>query len=210
MGIILKNYIDEDTVLGIWEIEENVGELLSRVSLDVEDATTLNSYKHEQRQLEWLSVRALMNSLLERETKIVYNEARKPFLHGNSYRISISHSHDMTAILVSKTKRVGIDLEFMSHRIGGIAFKFINEDERVDPEPGKTKYHLYLHWCAKEALYKICNKQDINFRENLTIKPFQLKDRGMMEGIVSNIHGREDFLLHYFRLDEYALVWCCK
>ena len=210
MGVILKNYIDENTILGIWEIEEGFHELLRRVSLDEEDRATLESYTNEKRKIEWLSVRALMNQITGQESKIVYDKSRKPFLVSDNFHISISHSHNLTSVLASKTKRVGIDLEFMSHRIKELAFKFINEEEQITDDPDKGKYHLYVHWCAKEALYKICDKQDINFKENLTIKPFNLQDRGQVEGKVQNVHGTEYFLLHYFRIDEYSVVWCVK
>jgi 4'-phosphopantetheinyl transferase len=210
MGVILKNYIDENTILGIWEIEEAFHELLRRVSLDEEDRATLDSYKHEKRKIEWLSVRALMNQITGQESKIVYDKSRKPFLVSDNFHISISHSQNLTSVLASKIKRVGIDLEFMSHRIKELGFKFINEEEQIIDDPDKEKYHLYVHWCAKEALYKICDKQDINFKDNITIKPFNLQDRGQIEGRVHNVHGTEYFLLHYFRIDEYSVVWCVK
>jgi 4'-phosphopantetheinyl transferase len=210
MGVILKNYIDENTILGIWEIKEDYNELLRRVNLDEDDTNTLDSYKHEKRKIEWLSVRALMNQITGQESKIVYDKSRKPFLVSGNFHISISHSNNLTSVLASQTKRVGIDLEFMSHRIKDLGFKFINDEEQITDDPDKEKYHLYVHWCAKEALYKICDKQDINFKDNLVIKPFNLQDRGQIEGRVQNVHGIEYFILHYFRIDEYSVVWCVK
>ena len=210
MGIIIKNYLDPDTMLGIWEITEDYNTLMSLVKLNDEDHERLNSFRNHHRKLEWLSVRALASNLLKNQVRIVYDENRKPLLEDNSYQISISHSNSLTSILVSKTKKVGIDLEYMSHRISSIAFKFINEREYITKDPERIRYHLYVHWCAKEAMYKICDKQDINFRKNLTIKPFHLNERGEMEGIVSNMFGRETFNLRYFKLDNYAVAWCIK
>ncbi|MFW5752020.1 MAG: 4'-phosphopantetheinyl transferase superfamily protein [bacterium] len=210
MGIIIKNYLDVDTILGIWEITEDYNSLMSLVNLNNEDHERLNSFRNHKRKLEWLSVRALATNLAGKNVRIIYNENRKPLLEDNSHQISISHSNNLTSILLSKKKKVGIDLEYMSHRISSIAFKFINEREYITRDPGRIRYHLYVHWCAKEAMYKICDKQDINFKKNLTIKPFHLNDRGQMEGIVSNIHGREKFNLSYFKLDNYAVAWCIK
>ncbi len=112
----------------------------------------LSGFKNEGRKLEWLSVRNLINDLTGRESRIIYNADRKPFLKGNSYSISISHSHNLTSILLSKDRRVGIDLEYMSHKISNISFKFINEQELITDDPQVRTYHLYIHWCAKEAL----------------------------------------------------------
>ena len=135
---------------------------------------------------------------------------RKPFLKGNSFNISISHSHQLTSILVSRKKKVGIDLEYMSHKISALSFRFINAHEIITDDINLSRYHLYLHWCAKEALYKICDKQDINFRENLTIAPFRPKERGRIRGRVINPKGVEDFRLRYERMNDYAIVWTCK
>jgi hypothetical protein len=67
-----------------------------------------------------------------------------------------------------------------------------------------------LHWCAKEALYKICDKVDINFVTNLKIEPFKPKEKGLIAGVVNNSYMNEKFTLNYFTLKNYAVVWCYK
>ncbi len=210
MGIVLREKINGDCILGIWEISESYEDLYSRLKLDEEEIATLNNFKSPARKLEWLSVRVLINELTGLESKIIYNAEHKPFLKGNSYHISISHSIKLTSILISRTKRVGIDLEKMSHKISELGFKFINGQELITENPEIKRYHLYLHWCAKEALYKICDKQDINFKENLTILPFSPKNDGVIKGRVLNINGVEDFTLYYKKYNDYSIVWTCK
>jgi 4'-phosphopantetheinyl transferase EntD len=145
-----------------------------------------------------------------KELSIYYNGNRKPFIKGNSYYISISHSRDLTSILLSHEKKVGIDLEYMSHRIASISDRFINEEDRITEDAELKKYHLYIHWCAKEALYKICDKQDINFKDNLTIEPFNPLEKGMLKGRVCNSMRNELFNMNYFCLGNYVVVWTCK
>lgn len=211
MGLIVKDYVEEDCLLGTWEITEDFNTLYKDLQLTPEDKHRLFGFKSEHRQLEWLSVRRLLLELTgNRQHRIVYSKERKPFLADGSYQISISHSFKYTSLLISKNKKVGLDLEYMSHRISNIAHKFINEQERITNDPEIKRYHLYVHWCAKEALYKICDKQDINFKKNLTIFPFQPQNEGEIEGEVSNIHGRETFNLHYSRNGEYIMAWCAK
>jgi 4'-phosphopantetheinyl transferase len=210
MGLLLKKNVDNDCYLGIWEITETYGELFSKVSLNYEELSTLSGFLNHQRKLEWLSVRVLMNEMLKHDCQIIYNEVRKPFLADFSHNISISHSRNMTSILVSENKRVGIDMEFMSHQIYKIAHKFINEKEVVSSDPDQRRIHLYIHWCAKEALYKICDKQDINFKQNLTILPFEVMKEGVIEGLVDNRYGHDHFYLNYFFVDGYIVVWCIK
>ena len=210
MGIILNKEVQEGCKLGIWEITENFEELRSGLILESEEVKTLNGFKNHERKLEWLSVRNLINGIRGEHSRIIYNADRKPFLLDNSCNISISHSKKFTVILTSRFMRVGIDLEYMSHKISKLADRFINETEKITDDPDHMRYHLYIHWCAKEALYKICDKKDINFKKNLRIEPFKPDDAGSILGTVDNIYGHDTYNLNYFRMDNYIIVWCCR
>ena len=210
MGLILREHFNEDVEFGVWEITENYETLRSSLILDESDIATVEGFKNNQRKLEWLSVRILLKTMLGKDGKIVYGPERKPYLHNNSFNISISHSKNFTAILMSKKKRVGLDLEFMAPKILRIADKFLRVEELEQIEKNQELYHLYLHWCAKEALYKICDKVDINFVTNLSIEPFKPKEKGIVTGTVNNSYMNEKFVLNYFTLKNYAIVWCYK
>jgi phosphopantetheinyl transferase (holo-ACP synthase) len=206
----MNEHFDCGCHLGIWKITEDLNTLLSNIKLTREELETLDRFTYAPRKTEWLSVRVLLKEMTDNQLSIYYNGNRKPFIKGNSYSISISHSRDLTSILLSREKRVGIDLEFMSHRINSIAHKFINENDLITSDEEQRKYHLYIHWCAKEALYKICDKQDINFKENLTIEPFRPFEKGIIRGRVHNRFRNELFDMNYFSLGNYVVVWCCK
>jgi 4'-phosphopantetheinyl transferase len=210
MAIIVNENFECACQLAVWKITERLDDLLSRVTLTRNELDTLERFSFEPRKLEWLSVRVLLNEMTGKEHTIGYNGNHKPYIIGNSYFISISHSRDLTAILLSRDKKVGIDLEYMSHRIGSIAHKFINGDDVITTDEEQRKYHLYIHWCAKEALYKICDKQNINFKENLTLDPFEPMEKGVILGRVHNRMRNEPFTMNYFSLGNYVVVWCCK
>jgi hypothetical protein len=210
MGIVKNEQVAPDCLLGMWEIKEDFNTLYSKVRLSKEEINTLDSFKNYSRKVEWLSVRVLLNEMTQRSSKIVYNEEHKPFLDDNSYNISISHSYRLTSVLLSKTKRVGIDLEYMTHRIKNIAHKFINEDEVISSDPSIESRHLYVHWCAKEALYKICDKNNINFKTNLTVRPFLLESRGLITGVHHDENIYDEYPMNYLIQDNYVIVHCCK
>jgi phosphopantetheinyl transferase len=210
MGCISKHYLNEYSVLGVWKIEEEVKTLLESVELDITDTKRYKVFASTSRKLEFLSVRALLAELLGKDARIVYNKNNKPFLKDGSRFISISHSNKLTAILLSTNEKVGIDLEYMSTNIGAIAFKFLNRREKITKEPEKRRYHLYLHWCAKEALYKICDKEGISIKRNITIEPFEVKDSGEIKGRVQTEKINDSFDLFYTRYDNYAIVWTKK
>ncbi|NJM15098.1 MAG: 4'-phosphopantetheinyl transferase superfamily protein [Bacteroidales bacterium] len=167
MAIVFKQKFDNDCLLGIWEIKEDYNTLVSQLELADEDYEVLAEFKCDQRKLEWLSVRVLLNQLAGEKLRICYGEKRKPYVKNSDYNISISHSNNYTSVFLSKEHQIGIDLEYMSHRVVRIRDKFMNDREYISTNPTPKNYHLYIHWCAKEALYKICDKQDINFKDNL-------------------------------------------
>ncbi|MBE0675937.1 MAG: 4'-phosphopantetheinyl transferase superfamily protein [Bacteroidales bacterium] len=210
MSCITKHFLNENTILGVWKIEEDLQALKSIVTLSADDKKKFKIFRSNSRKVEFLSVRALLAELLGPDARIVYNKNNKPFLKDGSHFISISHSHNLTAILLSKTEKVGIDLEYMSTNITAFAFKFINRKEKVVRDRDRKKYHLYIHWCAKEALYKICDKEGISIRKDITVEPFDLNDSGEIRGRVKTDKLDESFDLWYTRYDNYALVWTKK
>jgi 4'-phosphopantetheinyl transferase len=210
MGCITKHYLNEFSILGVWKIEEDINSLLELVSLDNDERKKYSGFSSTSRKLEFLSVRALLSELIGKESKIVYNKNNKPFLNDGSRFISISHSHKLTAILLSTDEKVGIDLEYMSSNIAALAFKFINRKEKVTKEQEERRYHLYIHWCAKEALYKICDKEGISIRNNITIEPFKVNESGEIKGHVHTNKINESFDLYYSKYDNYAIVWTKK
>ncbi len=210
MGCITKHYLNEFSILGVWKIEEDLDSLAELVILDNDEKKKYKGFSSNSRKLEFLSVRALLSELIGKEARIVYNKNNKPFLKDGSRFISISHSHKLTAILLSTNEKVGIDLEYMSSNISAFAFKFLNRKEKVTKENEERKYHLYIHWCAKEALYKICDKEGISLSKNITIEPFTVKESGEIKGQVHTDKINESFDLYYSKYDNYAIVWTKK
>jgi phosphopantetheinyl transferase len=210
MGCITKHYLNEFSILGVWKIEEDLDTLLELTVLDSADKKRYRCFSSNSRKLEFLSVRALLSELIGKDARIVYNKNNKPFLKDGSRFISISHSHKLTAILLSTNEKVGIDLEFMSSNITALAFKFLNRKEKVTKDQNDRKYHLYIHWCAKEALYKICDKEGISIRKNITIIPFNVSESGEIKGEVHTSKINESFDLFYSKYDNYSIVWTKK
>ncbi|MFO7851887.1 MAG: 4'-phosphopantetheinyl transferase family protein [Bacteroidota bacterium] len=210
MACISEHHLNEYTMLGVWKIEEDLNTLLSLVKLNPEDKKKFANFKSTSRKLEFLSVRALLSELLGPGYTIVYNKNNKPFLMDGSHFISISHSNKLTAIMLSSRERIGLDLEYMGANIAGIARKFINKNEKITNNRDLKKYHLYLHWCAKEALFKICDKEGINMQKNITIYPFEVEQSGDMRGEVQSELINEIFDLRYTRYENYAIVWTKK
>ena len=210
MPIIEKKDLQEDCLFGLWRITEDYDTLFRDVILMEQDIVRLNGFKNHQRKRESLSVRALLASLTYPGARIVYDSKRKPFLLDGSYNISISHSNDYTAILLSSQRRIGIDLEYMCHDISKVSRHILSRGEYITSDSGLSSVHMYIHWCAKEALYKICDKKDIIFNQNLTILPFEPEQKGTIQGIHHGDGFTEVFDMGYWIDDNYVIVYCVK
>lgn len=210
MGLVINREIEDGSRIGLWEITEEYETLLGMTYLNDEDLTRLNSFRCLNRKMESLSVRALLQQMTRPDACIVYHkQSNKPFLYDGSYNISISHSNKYTSIILGKNKLVGIDIEYMSHRIERVAHKFINELD-VITDNHHRRAHLYIHWCAKEALFKICDKIDLNFQEDITIQPFEVAEQGYITGVVRLNSRYEKYRLRYQIMDNYVWVYCSK
>lgn len=210
MGCITKHYLNRETMLGVWKIEEDLPTLLEMVELGPEDKKRYSVFRSTSRKVEFLSVRALLAEMLDRNARIVYNKNNKPFIKDGSHFISISHSNKLTAIILSTNERVGIDLEYMRVNINAFASRFLNKREKVTRRWADRTYHLYIHWCAKETIYKICDKEGINIVNDITIEPFEVKDSGEIRGYVKNERIDDQFTLFYSKYDNYTIVWTKK
>ena len=146
MPLIEDKFLDDDCRFGLWEITEDYDTLFSQVQLVESDIQRLNGFKNEQRKLESLSVRALLGKMTYPGARIVYDSTRKPFLFDGSHRISISHSHKYTSILLSKHRRIGIDLEYISHDIEKLSRHFVNPREYITNDHTLKPLHYYVHW----------------------------------------------------------------
>jgi 4'-phosphopantetheinyl transferase len=181
MGLLIKQYIEDDCVLGIWEVKEDYDYLFSRLSLLPEEIKTLNSFQNHLRSIEWLSVRVLLKEIAGKSLSVYYNGNRKPFIRGNSYNVSISHSRDFTSVLLSKKRKVGIDLEYMSHRISNIESKFINENEVITRN--NSRNIIYIYTGVQKRLYiKFVISRILILRKTLLLNRLYQKKRDLSTG----------------------------
>ncbi len=209
MPIFFKKQINDNILIGIWKISESAEWLNSKLILDKEDFEIFNSFKTELRKKHWLTYRILLKELIDSksELKILYNEFGKPYLKNSNYKISVSHSVEFAAVIVSRKVPVGIDIEKISQRIERIKSKFLSENELKDINENFRLEKLYIYWCAKEALYKLYGKRDLNFITNIKIAPFNFEQKGHINGELSGDSYSKKYKLFYEQVNDYMLVY---
>ena len=180
---LYRTYRKGELVVGVWKVEETIGQLRSMFKDFSLYESDLQKFKAEKRQLEWLAVRVLLKELLGEEKVIDYLPSGKPFLKDRSACVSFSHTCGYVAVAVHPTKEVGIDIEQYGNRVGRLASRFVREDEMQSVRAGNEIYALLLHWSAKETMFKLMNQSDVDFLNHLHILPFIPTESGEMEAV---------------------------
>ncbi len=208
MSLFLKKALN-DAALGIWEINEDVDELYAKVQLSDQEKEHFALLKSPQRRQHWLSYRLILPHLVNQVelTPITYDENGKPILSNGIRHISVSHSGKFSALIASPTKSVGIDIECMQPKIIRIAHKFLNRKELKQVFSKHAMESLYLIWAAKEALYKLHGKRDLQFRENIRIFPFRFKGEGTIMGEIRTPIYNKAYTINYQVIENYILVF---
>jgi 4'-phosphopantetheinyl transferase len=207
MPVILKKTTPNGLLIGVWEITEPYNELLKMAALNPEESATLNSFKNENRRMQWLAVRTLLSEFISPRPTILYKENGKPFLPGNTMDISISHSGNMAAISLNKNKPTGIDIEEIHTKIHKIATRFVNNAEMAYLNQTTLTEQLCIVWAAKEVLYKIYPEGMLSFKENLSVDGFQLTDNIDLKGTITKEGKSQVYKLVSHKIKNYVLVY---
>jgi phosphopantetheinyl transferase len=204
MPIVLNKQIDSDTILGVWKIEETAEQFISGLQLKQHELELISSFGNGKRAIHWLSTRLLLRVLLQTDEYIdcKIDEHGKPYLANMDAHISISHSFDYAAVMVSKTKKVGVDIELIKHRIKSIKHKFLSDLELAQKQIGDNTDGLYVAWCTKEAIYKWNGTRGLEFKKHIHIKPFKLKEAGCLQALVETFEGTKELTVNYFKTSD--------
>ncbi|MEI6948790.1 4'-phosphopantetheinyl transferase superfamily protein [Paraflavisolibacter sp. H34] len=189
MPIYFQKDITEDTKLGIWRIEEE--EAFFRLKV-----LPQRNVSHPHKNLQHLAGRYLLKHLFPEfpVSLILVADTRKPYLQDEAYHFSISHCSDYAAAIVSKTQRVGVDIEVPSVKVERIRHKFLGVDEPAAVEwiQGNGQWAtvqgldavletpaaatvsssalLTLLWSCKEAVFKWYGVGEVDFRQHICVQ----------------------------------------
>jgi 4'-phosphopantetheinyl transferase len=208
MPLFLQQHSD-DFLLGLWKMDETLDALQKMLSLSPSDVRTMTGFKSEYRKREWLTTRVLVKNLLPASShfSIAYHENGKPFLVDSFYCISISHTKNYVAVILSKSESAGIDLETIQPRIEKIAMRFVTSEEELFIEIDKKIIYQHVIWGTKEVLFKIYGKGELNFLKHLHVESFQLKDKGELTGKIVKQNYKKEYRIFYQRMEGLMLVY---
>ena len=207
MPLLLDKKIANHTRVAVWKVEEPNSFFIEALGLDKEELAAYNQMR-AHRQKEWLSSRYLLHLISSDDTrcKVVKTENGKPFRKNGDYEISISHSQQYTAVIISP-KLVGLDIQTQQAKITRIAHKFVSNKEalRIPEQEAAFRYHIL--WGAKEAMYKAYGLRELDFKQHMHVFPFILSESEMeLKGFVSKKPIYQLYNLYVQQIEDCFLV----
>ena len=178
---LYKKSSGTDFSVGVWKTEE---------TLDFFEALFHGhpEIQNEQRKLQWFASRHLANEMLDAPDIIVKDESGKPNFKTAPLNISLSHTQHFAAVITSKQHAVGIDIESINPKVEKIAFKFLTVQEIESIAAEQKIEKLILYWSAKESLFKFYGWGGVEFKTQLLIAPFDLKQSGELKADINTPH----------------------
>lgn len=210
MPLTLYHKINESTFLGVWKIEETSKNLRQQLYLDDNDEKYVDSFGNELRKKHWLSYRMILQELLKTNTiKIIYDEYGKPRMPDFKGHFSVSHSGDLAAAIVSYEIPVGIDIERIRERIERVAERFLSLEELEQTGDNARLEKLHVYWGAKEALYKLYGKPEVDLQKDIHIEPFDYLciGEGNCRAKMITPEGLRFYNIFYRKTEDYMMVW---
>lgn len=192
--------------LYIWKVTEPEDDLAQNISLTEHCSKRMQSMKSELHRRAFLSIRHLFKAAGFEDKDVYYNEFGKPFLYDGRH-ISITHSNEFTAIILSSGNAVGIDIEKQRDKIVRIAYKFTPIHEyRTLANTEAIIRKLTIVWGAKESLYKIYAQPGLSFLKHIDVGDFALDDKKTTAQI--RYQGeKSEYQICFFEFENFTCVY---
>jgi phosphopantetheinyl transferase len=205
MPLHLSSFPNLNSRLLVWSIDETIDELCSNIELTEQSQQRMNSMKSDLHQRAFLSVRQLLLQLGYADVDLLYDASGKPHLRDGKF-ISISHSHQLAVVFVSD-QAVGVDIELIREKVAKIGPKFCAiELPFLVPDLTTETERLTVIWGAKEAVFKIVNREGISFKDHVFVAPFDLNSAETSATLAFDSQFRQ-FKIQYQFIANYALVY---
>lgn len=190
-----------DYQLALWRIEEDQPFFESKFHIYPE-------IQNPGSRLQWYATRHLVNELQGEYTEVLKDEFNKPYLAQGKPNVSLTHTAIYAGAMLSHKHIVGMDIEMIRPKIERIAHKFLRQDEIEAIHPDEKLEKLILYWSAKEALYKLHGRKQLEFMTQLLIDPFDLQKKGTATArIIADDIAPDDLTLHYEFFDDHVLTY---
>lgn len=201
--------VNKETSLAIWKVEETEEHLWKGVELTDHCQNRFNGMKSDLHRKAFLSIRHLLALYNYVDADLVYDDNGKPHLKDGNF-ISITHSHNFTAIIISESEEVGIDIEMQRDKILRIAHKFTPfEEYRTLANTAAIIRKLTIVWGAKESLYKIYGHRGVSFLHHINVQDFIFNAGWTTAQIIFNGQS-SDYGIKFLEFEDFTCVYAIR
>lgn len=117
------------------------------------------------RAAEYLTWRAVLADFLGYVPRIVYTEQGAPQIKGSNLYISVSHTTDLVAVVVSEN-RCAVDVERKDRNVRRISNSFLSAEEL---DLSHSEEDRVAMWCARECYYKLRQDSSLSMLTDMRI-----------------------------------------
>jgi len=204
MPFLKEFIINEKTKIKLWKVM--IGEL-SPKELNNDEKKLFKLKKSNVLREQFLATRKIL-ALENSDYIITYDPDGKPSLN-SEFNISISHSHEIAALVLSNNRKIGLDVQLKESKILNIQNKFLNKFEKLNIEDDPSIDILTMLWTSKESIYKAVGLKGISFSKNIKIDKVIEKDK-TGKGYYINGTEKVKFDLKFYYLDEYIMCYASQ
>ena len=204
MPFLKEFIINEKTNIKLWKVM--IGEL-SPKELNNDEKKLFKLKKSNVLREQFLATRKIL-ALENSDYIITYDPDGKPSLN-SEFNISISHSHEIAALVLSNNRKIGLDVQLKESKILNIQNKFLNKFEKLNIEDDPSIDILTMLWTSKESIYKAVGLKGISFSKNIKIDKVIEKDK-TGKGYYINGTEKVKFDLKFYYLDEYIMCYASQ
>lgn len=203
MPLLKTIALNDHSELLVWKITETFDALFSSVALKDVSLARVENMKSEAHQKGFLGVRKLLESAGYDDFDLYYDEFGKPHLQDGKH-ISISHSNDFSAIVLSEVN-IGADLEILKDKTLKLAPRFMDISHLENLNDQDRLIKATVVWGIKESVFKIKNEVGISFKDHIFEDDFNLADKKCKVALRFN-EKTEYFDIVFDFIEDYVFV----
>jgi phosphopantetheinyl transferase len=206
MPFYKKISLQHNTSVYLWKINEEISDLKKDLFLSEVSLNRLEKMKSSKHVKGFLAVRKLLKEVNYSDADLFYDAFGKPFLKDGKL-ISISHSHDFACVIISEN-HVGIDIELKNEKIIKNVTLLFDEDFILTFKGSleETTTLTTFCWGIKEAIFKLIPENDVSFKDNISIQPFQLNESSCIVNVIINTEIT-NYTVQLQEIENYVLAY---
>jgi len=208
LGIIKEIQNAAGALIAICDYSGDPRYYVDALKIPTDDLKELDQINARRKQ-EILTSRYLIQHLMGKNIWSSFKKDGhgKPYIDGSDLFISLSHSYNRSAAIVSE-KQVGIDLQKHVKKIERIKQKFLNPIELQCVNNAFKEDLLHIYWGAKECMFKAYGKKEVDFKKHLFVDYIDTPgERGYFSSKMQKHEFNTRYTMYFEKLDDFFLVY---